>query len=311
MPSTPQRLSAGSPADRLLQHQQPQEQHQDFSWLRVEWGEDILDLLDAASAVDAVASGSLDSAAAAESTAAVLRVDLRDEVCVICSELLLLQQEIASLPTCSHLFCFACLYKWASISSRCPLCAASFTTIVRRRGPPFKGSPEVAKAEAIEQQEQAQQQQAHISPCKVEGVRDARRAPGDSAETPAGSEHPCLIGLQLMEEVPLPQQQPRRLNSDSESEQRSFGGCEICGRDDDWGRGRDGNRGGNKADRSVGDGDVPPAAPGAQPLQLLFSLKRTSDSKRTPVHELAAVELPTPVAGVATTEAAVQPLAER
>lgn len=36
---------------------------------------------------------------------------LAGDVCVICSEELVGQEEVASLPPCTHRFCFKCIYK--------------------------------------------------------------------------------------------------------------------------------------------------------------------------------------------------------
>lgn len=83
------------------------------------------DLLKESSASNAEAAEGASSSVAAErrggrrrlsagwgaATSVEIQVDLREEPCVICSELLLHREDIASLPTCSHLFCFQCIYK--------------------------------------------------------------------------------------------------------------------------------------------------------------------------------------------------------
>jgi hypothetical protein len=57
----------------------------------------------------------------------------RDE-CAICHDSLRQSSSIASLEAdgCDHRYHFECILSWSKIESRCPLCKASFTQIIKR-----------------------------------------------------------------------------------------------------------------------------------------------------------------------------------
>lgn len=55
---------------------------------------------------------------------------LEEDECVICMETPTVRGKINS---CSHLFCFECIQKWANTENTCPLCKKRFTQISKVR----------------------------------------------------------------------------------------------------------------------------------------------------------------------------------
>ncbi|PFH34482.1 hypothetical protein BESB_065130 [Besnoitia besnoiti] len=53
------------------------------------------------------------------------------DICAICTEELFQRDEIGTLPSCPHQFCFTCISRWGGIRNHCPLCKQEFTRILR------------------------------------------------------------------------------------------------------------------------------------------------------------------------------------